>query len=375
MEKKLFQYAIKYRIYPTDEQKTLFCKTFGCTRYIWNQMLAEFNETGSVPSPAKFKDERRAWLKEVDSLALTSVWKQLCHAIKNHRKNPKHFGKPIFKSKKNANRSYHTNRLKGDNVRFSADGKYIRLPKLGDVRLKMHRQPITDSVIQSVTVSQAPSGKFYVSVQFICENQTEEKKDTARSVGLDFSMQHLYVASDGTMPESSRFYRKLERKLKREQRHLSKLHVQGAEKQSHRYYKQKQKVALIHEKIANKRKDFLHKESRKLVNSYDYIFIEDLNMRAMSRALRLGKSVHDMGWGMFKSFLEYKALADGKYVIKVDRFYPSSQLCHVCGIKNSEVKNLKIREWSCPHCGTHHNRDHNAAINIKNEGLRLVLNP
>lgn len=262
-----------------------------------------------------------------------------------------------------------------DNICFSSDRKYLKLPKLGWVKFSNHRKLPKDAVIRGATISQESSGKCYVSVLYAYKNQVAEKTDASRSVGLDFSMQHLYVASDGARPEDSRFYRQLEKKLKIEQRRLSKLFVKGVEHQSKRYYKQKRRVAQIHEKIANCRKDFLHKESRNLINQFDYIFIEDLNMNAMGKALRLGKSVHDIGWGMFTTFLNHKALAKGKHVIKIDRFFPSSQLCSTCGIKNPETKNLKVREWSCPHCGTHHDRDHNAAINIKNEGLRIALNP
>ena len=368
--------AHKYRIYPTPEQATLINKTFGCVRYVWNTLLAECIELGTtiVSGPAKLKDAEHLWLREIDSLALCNVQLALRQAFKNHFENPDHFGFPVFKSKRKSNRAYITN-VSHDNIRFSDDRKYVRLPKLGWVELTYHRRLPKGAVIRSVTISQNPSGKYYISVLFAYENQVVEKTDVSHSVGLDFSMQQLYIPSEGTSPADSRFYRKFEEKLKKEQRHLSKLFVKGAERQSNRYYKQKRKVTKIHEKIANCRKDFLHKESRKLINQFDYIFIEDLNMDAMGRALRLGKSVHDIGWGMFINYMTYKALAEGKHVIKIDRFFPSSQLCHVCGIKNKKVKNLKIREWSCPHCGTHHNRDHNAAINIKNEGLRLVLNP
>ena len=181
-------------------------------------------------------------------------------------------------------------------------------------------------------------------------------------------MHELYMSSEGEVPAYPRFYRLAEEKLAREQRKLSHC-VLG----SKNYRKQRRKVALCHEKVANQRRDFLHKRSRALVNQFDMVAIEDLNMQGMSKALRFGKSVHDNGWGMFTTFLSYKLEEQGKSLVKVDKFFASSQLCHVCGYKNPDTKNLDVREWTCPCCHAHHDRDQNAAINIREEGKRILF--
>ena len=242
----------------------------------------------------------------------------------------------------------------------------IKLPKIGFVKMKQHREIPEGHKLKSVTVSKNPSGKYYISVLFKYEDTIEEA-EPEKFIGLDFSMRELYVDSNGNCPEYPRYYRKMEKKLAREQRKLSKM-----TKGSNNYHKQRRKIALIHEKIANQRKDFLHKESRQIANAYDCVCIEDLNMKAMSQSLNFGKSVSDNGWGMFTAFLQYKLEKGGKRLIKVDRFYASSQLCSVCGYKNKETKDLSVREWICPECGTHHNRDVNAAVNILHEGMRIA---
>ena len=198
------------------------------------------------------------------------------------------------------------------------------------------------------------------------ENQVQEQ-DLHNFLGLDFSMHELYKDSDGNEPAYPKYYRRAEKKLKREQRKLS-LMRKGSENRN----KQRKKVAKLHEKVANQRKDFLHKQSRQITNAYDCVCIENLDMKAMSQCLNFGKSVSDNGWGMFVNFLQYKLEESGKKLIKVDKFFASSQICNVCGYKNTAAKNLSIREWDCPDCGTHHDRDVNAAINIRNEAMRLV---
>ena len=234
------------------------------------------------------------------------------------------------------------------------------------MKLKQHRQISSDYKLKSVTISQTPSGKYYASVLFGYENQVQEQ-DLHNFLGLDFSMHELYKDSNGNEPAYPKYYRRAEKKLKREQRKLS-LMRKGSENRN----KQRKKVAKLHEKVANQRKDFLHKQSRQITNIYDYVCIEKLDMKAMSQCLNFGKSVSDNGWGMFVNFLQYKLEESGKKLIKVDKFFASSQICNVCGYKNTAAKNLSIREWDCPDCGTHHDRDVNAAINIRNEAMRLV---
>lgn len=345
----------------------MFAKTFGCVRFIYNRMLADkikhYEETKQKlnNTPAQYKNEFD-WLKEVDSLALANAQMNLQTAFNNFFCSPK-VGFPKFKSKKSNRRSYTTNSVNG-NIKIS--NGLLTLPKVGKIKLKQHRQIPSDYVLKSVTVSQTPSGKYYASILYEYENQVQQITPQT-FLGLDFSMHELYKDSSGNEPEYPRYYRKAENKLARGQRKLSLM-----QKVSNNRNKQRIKVARLHEKVANQRKDFLHKQSRQIANAYDCVCIENLDMKAMSKRLHFGKSVCDNGWGMFTTFLAYKLAELGKQLVEVDRFFASSQTCSVCGYKNTETKNLSVRVWDCPNCGTHHDRDVNAAINIKNEGMRLV---
>lgn len=253
------------------------------------------------------------------------------------------------------------------NKNIKLENGLLTLPKVGKVTVKQHRQIPQDYTLKSVTVSQTPSGKYYASILYEYEKQVQQVVPET-FLGLDFSMCALYRDSNGNEPLYPRYYRRTEKKLAKEQRKLS--HMQ---KGSNNRNKQRRKVARLHERIANQRKDFLHKQSRQIANAYDCVCVEDLDMKAMAQALHFGKSVSDNGWGMFLNYLTYKLTEQGKQLVKIDRFYPSSQLCSVCGYQNAETKNLSVRAWTCPQCGTHHNRDVNAAINIRNEGMRLVF--
>lgn len=359
--------AYKFRIYPNAEQRIAIAKTFGCVRFIYNRMLSDkikhYEETKQKlnNTPAQYKAEFE-WLKEIDSLALANAQMNLQTAYNNFFRSPK-IGFPKFKSKKSSRRSYTTNCVNGN---IFIDNGFLKLPKIGLVKLKQHRFIPSDYKLKSVTVSQTPSGKYYASVLFEYENQVQEQTPQT-FIGLDYSMHELYKDSDGNEPQYPEYYRQAENKLKREHRKLS-LMQKGSKNRD----KQRIKIAKIHEKVANQRKDFLHKQSRQIANVYDCVCIEDLNMKAMAQTLNFGKSVSNNGWGMFVTFLRYKLEESGKKLVKVDKFFASSQICNVCGYKNSETKNLSIRAWDCPECGTHHDRDMNAAINIKNEGMRLV---
>lgn len=359
--------AYKFRIYPNAEQKVLFAKTFGCVRFIYNRMLADkikyYEETKQKlnNTPAQYKAEF-VWLKEVDSLALANAQMNLQKAYNNFFRSPK-TGFPKFKSKHRNRNSYTTNNQKGS---VSIENGYVKLPKIGLVKLKQHRKIPVDYRLKSVTISQTPSGKYYASVLFAYGNQVQEK-ELHHFLGLDFSIHELYYDSNGNAPAYPRHYRKAEKQLAREQRKLS--HMQ---KGSNNRNKQRIKVARLHEKVANQRKDFLHKQSRQITNAYDCVCIEDLNMKAMAQVLNFGKSVSDNSWGMFTTFLKYKLEEQGKRLVKVDKFFASSQICSVCGYKNTETKSLAVRAWNCPQCRTYHDRDVNAAINIRNEGMRLV---
>jgi len=359
--------AFKFRVYPNAKQQILLAKTFGCVRFVYNRMLADkikhYEETKENLKcyPSQYKTEFE-WLKEVDSLALANTQINLQTAYNNFFRDKK-IGFPKFKAKHKSRKSYTTNCV-NENIRL--ENKYIKLPKLGLVKIKQHRQIPDAYKLKSATISQSPSGKYYVSILFEYENQVHEIIPKT-FLGLDFSMHDLFVTSDGEICNYPRYYRQGEKKLAREQRKLSLM-----EKGSKNRNKQRLKVAKLYEYISNQRKDYLHKESRKIVNKYDCVCIEDLNMQGMSQCLNFGKSVSDNGWGMFTTFLAYKLTEQGKKLIKVGKFFPSSQTCNVCGSINQITKDLSVREWTCPNCNTHHNRDINAAINIKNQGIQLA---
>lgn len=351
----------------------MLSKTFGCTRMIYNYYLNKrinmyeeekitFGYTKCANDLTILKKEKD-FLKEVDSISLQQALRHLDTAFQNFFKKQK-TGFPKFKSKKNNNNSY-TTVCVNNNIKL--ENGIVALPKIGKVKVRQHRNIPDNYILKSVTVSQTPSGKYYASILFEYENQVQ-KTEPQKFLGLDFSMHELYVASDGTSANYPRFYRQALEKLEREQRKLSKM-----QKGSNNREKQRIRVAKLHEKVANQRKDFLHKQSRQIANVYDCVCIENLNMQAMAQALNFGKSVSDNGWGMFTTFLQYKLEEAGKQLVKVDKFFASSQLCSVCNCKNPDIKDLSIREWTCPKCSTHHNRDVNAAINIKNEGMRLVF--
>ena len=367
--------AYKFRIYPNEEQKVLFAKTFGCVRWAYNHWLdRKINQYKKNKTTVTYtvcakemaelkKTEEYSFLREVDSVSLQQSLRHLDTAFQNFFRQPK-TGFPRFKSKKRNTNSYSTVCINGN---IAIHNGYLRLPKVGNVRMKQHRLIPENYTLKSVTVSQTASGKYYASILFEYENQVQEQ--TPQSfLGLDYSMHELYKDSNGNEPAYPRYYRKAEKKLAKEQRKLS--HMQ---KGSNNRNKQRIKVAKLHEKVANQRKDFLHKQSRRIVNAYDCVCIEDLNMQAMSQTLHFGKSVSDNGWGMFVGFLKYKFEEQGKNLVKVGKFFASSQTCSCCGYINKETKNLAVRVWDCPQCGTHHDRDVNAAINIRNEGMRIAL--
>ena len=351
----------------------MLAKTFGCTRMVYNYYLDKrikmyeeekitFRYTKCANDLTVLKKEKE-FLKEVDSISLQQALRHLDTAFQNFFKNQK-TGFPKFKSKKNHNNSY-TTICVNNNIKL--ENGIVTLPKIGKVKVKQHREIPENYILKSVTVSQTSSGKYYASILYEYEHQVQ-KTEPQKFLGLDFSMHELYVASNGTTANYPRFYRKALERLEREQRKLSKM-----QKGSSNRSKQRIKVAQLHEKVANQRKDFLHKRSRQITNAYDCVCIEDLNMKAMSQAMNFGKSVADNGWEMFTTFLQYKLEEAGKQLVKVDKFFASSQLCSVCGYQNPDTKDLSVREWNCPCCQTHHNRDVNAAINIRNEGMRLAL--
>ena len=360
--------AYKFRIYPNALQEEIFAKTFGCVRFIYNKMLedkiAYYKETGKMLSNtlAMYK-KGYEFLKEVDSLALSNAQLQLQTAYKNFFRD-KAIGFPKFKSKRAPRQSYTSNLVNG-NIRI-ANGK-IRLPKVGEVRIKLHRQIPEENAIKSVTVSRESTGKYFVSILTEYEAAEIEKAlDIEKSLGLDYSSPSFYVDSNGNICDMPHFYRNAEAKLAREQRKLSRM-VKG----SNNYNKQKRKVALAHEKVKNCRKDWQHKESKKLADLYDYICVEDINYKAMAQGLRLAKATNDNAFGQFRTYLAYKLQDQGKMLITIDKWYPSSKTCSHCGYVNDKLT-IADRKWICPKCGNVVDRDINAAINIRNEGLRMI---
>ena len=358
--------AYKYRIYPTTEQRVLLAKTFGCCRFIWNHMLADkkehYKSTGTTLhiTPAAYKTTY-PFLKEVDSLALANVQMNLQQAYKNFFKNKKKFKFPKLKSKKKCKNSYTTNCVNG-NIEMEADG--IKLPKLGVVKACIHREVPEGYTLKSATVSMDRDGKYYCSVLFEYEDEIVSKEaDLEHTLGLDYKSDGLYMDSEGNSCSGHKYYHKSQKKLSRLQRRLSKKQYG-----SNNYEKQRKKVAKQYKKTANRRNDFLHKQSTQIANAWDLVCVEDLDMRAMSRSLKLGKATMDNGYGMFLRMLEYKLEARGKHLVRIDKWYASSQICSRCGKKHK--LQLKDRIYTCE-CGNVMDRDLNAAINIKKEGYRI----
>ncbi|CAI3400312.1 IS200/IS605 family element RNA-guided endonuclease TnpB [Enterococcus cecorum] len=371
--------AYKFRIYPTEEQKIFFAKTFGCVRKVYNLMLNDrkkaYEEIKNDPSkkmtfptPAKYKEEF-PFLKEVDSLALANAQLHLDKAYKNFFRN-KSVGFPRFKSKKNPVQSYTTNNQNGTVALI--DNKFIKVPKLKSlIRIKLHRQP--KGMIKSAIVSRHASGKYYISL--LCKEEINELPKTNSAIGIDLGITDFAILSDGQKIDNNRLTSKMEKKLKREQRKLSKRALLAKNKgiplsEAKNYQKQKRKVARLHEKVMNQRTDFLNKLSTEIIKNHDIICIEDLNVKGMLRNHKLARSISDVSWSSFVAKLQYKADWYGREIIKVDTWFPSSQICSECGHKDGK-KSLDIREWTCPICHTHHDRDINASINILTEGLRI----
>ena len=363
--------AYRYRAYPDEAQAILLSKTFGCARFIWNQMLCDImayyekEHKALYPTPAQYK-KNHEWLKEVDSLALANVQLHLEAAYRKFFADKK-AGFPKFKSRHRSRKSYTTNVVNG-NIRLK-DGR-LRLPKAGEVKIRRHREIPEGYVLKSVTVSMDRSGKYFASLLYeypASENQAAGKdRKEADILGIDFAMRGMAVFSDGSRAEYPMYYRKAQERLAREQRKLSR-----CKKGSSNREKQKRKLARCHEKVRNQRRDYLHKLSRRIADRYDAVSVEDIDMKAMSQCLQFGKSVMDDSYGAFRDMLRYKLEEQGKELVKVDRFFPSSKMCSRCWNVKKELR-LDERIYRCG-CGNCMDRDVNAAVNIREEGRRLLM--
>ena len=363
--------AYKYRIYPNNEQKVQIAKTFGCCRFVYNQTLAYRKETYEKEKRSVSKTDCNnycnrelkkayAWLREVDKFALTNAIYSMDFAYQKFFKE--HSGYPKFKSKHDSHKSYTTNFTNG-NIAVDFENGKVKLPKLKEVRAKLHRD--FSGQIKAVTVSQVPSGKYYISILVETDHATLPKKEG--QVGLDLGIKDLCITSDGRKYANPKTLSKQEKKLAKLQRQLA-----HKEKRSNNYYKTKKQIALCHEKIANTRKDYLHKMSHEIISENQVIVTEDLQIRNMVKNHHLAKSISDVSWYELTRQLEYKAAWNKKRYIKINTFYASSQICSACGYQNADIKDLSVREWKCPVCDAKHDRDVNAAKNILAEGLRQI---
>ena len=361
--------AYKYRLYPTKEQAQLLNKTFGCCRFVWNIMLSDKiscyqkDKTMLYNTPAMYK-AKNPFLKEVDSLALANVQLHLQGAYNNFFKQPK-VGFPKYKSKHHCRDSYTTNNQK-DSIIVGTN--YIKFPKTGMIPAKIHRNAPIGYKLKSATVSREHDGSYYCSVLYAYEAVIVPITATLdTTVGLDYKSDGFYVSSDGETCGSPKYYRKAQKRLTKAQRKLRHKTIG-----SNNYYKQQKRAAKIHRKTADQRNDFLNKKSLELAEKYNLVCIEDLDMKAMSnKGFGNGKTTLDNAWSRFIHMLDYKLSDRGKTLIKVDRWYPSSQICHTCGHQNPITKDLSIRTITCPVCDKTYDRDDNSSLNLRDEGFRL----
>ena len=398
-DKQYTSQVIQVRLYLNKDQQNYLANCFGCCRFLYNHFLHETSEQYKVDGtflwyedfqnaiPEIKKQEETEWLKNVDSTCLQSAVRNLDNALSNFikskqgkRKGSK-VGFPKYKRRSNKQSSKFTSVYNACKVNY--ENQKIKIPKLKtwiSFANKITVDRIPDGKLQSITVSKNPAGHYFASLLY----KVEKKPITyipnpENSIGIDFGLKTFITLNTGEKIDSPKAYKKSQKRLAR----LSRAHSRKKTNSKNRE-KSRLRLAKQHEKVANQRKDFNHKTSRKLVNEHDFIFIEDLNIKGMGRGRKrkkpnaktrkrsLGKSVNDVAWAQFVSFLTYKAISEGKFVIKIDRYYPSSKTCSHCGYIKDKLK-MKEREWVCPHCNTYHDRDINAAVNILVEGKKILF--
>ena len=372
--------AYKFRLYPTDDQKVLINKTFGCKRFVYNYYLNYFKENKGKFRFDLHKDlpklkEENEFLKEVDSSVLCSAVDDLCKAFNDYYAKRK--GYPNFKSKF-SRQSYRTSCVRGtykekeySNIEVDLLSRFIKLPKLGKVKIRGYRnRERIEGKILNATISRETTNKYYVSVVVVVDILIEKAIPTS-IVGIDLGIKDLVVTSDGVKYSNDNILMKYEKRLKRLQRELSR-----REKGSKNYLKTKEKIARVHSKIKNYRKHYLNDIANEIVDEHDIIVTEDLKVQDMFKDKKkaFNKSLSDAAFSTLRSLIEWKCKIKGKIYYKINTYYPSSQICSHCGYKNSKLKDLSIREYDCPKCGIHNDRDINASLNILFEGLKLHYN-
>ncbi len=377
---KTVEKAYVFRLYPTEQQAAQISKSIGCARFIYNYFLARrsvhYKETGENLGYNKCskeltllkQDRGHLWLNEVDKFALQNSLRDLDTAFVNFfrecQKSNTRQGYPKFHKKHDQKQSYRTS-LTNNNIEVDMTGSRLKLPKLGWVNFRKNRkQTAFPSEVVNATIRKTPGGKFSVSVT--CLDQVEVLPEVSRQIGFVLGLKQFLIPSIGEPVESPRCFRKTEKLLARAQRRLSRM-----KKGSKNYVKQRLKIAKLHERISNQRKDFLHKQSTRLIRENQIICLEDLQVRNMVKNHKLAKSIQDAGWGEFRRMLAYKSSWYGRTLVQIDKFYPSTKRCGHCGEVNPMIT-LSDREWQCPICKTIHDRDRNAAENILKEGLRIL---
>ena len=368
--------TIKARLYPDEAQTELFENTFGCCRYIWNRMLADqqrfYLETDQhfIPTPAKYKKEA-PFLKEVDNQALIQEHNKLSQAFRVFFKNPESFGRPKFKKKKTDRDSFTACSHEfesGPTIYITKNG--LRLTKAGIVRAKFPRRPRNGWKLKRVTVEKTKTGKFYACILYEYAVKAPEPvvPTPETTLGLKYSMARFYAADDGSAADAPHWLRQSQEKLAKLQRRLSRM-----EPGSRNYREAVQKYRLLHEHIANQRRDFIHKESSRIANGWNAVCMRGDSMQEVSKKKVLPGNALDSGFGMFRECLRYKLARQGKPLILVDRFVPTTRICSACG----ELRGCGLHRravWVCAKCGAKHQREANAAKNIKAQGLAQYFN-